>query len=463
MPTTVLADMFGQATNDVLKRLDLAANGWMHFTNAAKGIFGAFQNTAPVLAPCLGLLGVGFGFISRELTSIKPSAIMTEVNKAIGKVIEETNRRFEVMQEYVDQSVRNLMKETMDDDYKAPFETWNKCLRLPTKARIDDCQENTASYVGNLKYGFMFQNKYSEDAELSTADVKALELQLPLLKKWTDFHFLVLASLMKTYNESDGEQAAAMYKIYKSDYIQAGNLYVGYMEWALAKIRRSRIENNSIPPSLTCRSFKDHTKMDKYSREMYLKTSTRTCSFKCDRMGPEYCDMTSVRDCRNDRDGCRLCGGFCNADDYLYIQNNYLAGDQAVKSKEICNNYVNRLTSDVNAFWTREVELFLPIYKKTITKLEQESEGREEKKTHKRQENFKDDGSGQQFSPKAKSLNDFVKKKAEKEKQLEEIMLKGTSASQSLVNYLLTVRKNRKILKEKMMEEKKTKEYKAVN
>ena len=131
--STVLADMFGQATNDVFKRLDLAANGWMHFTNAAKGIFGAFASTAPILAPCLGLLGVGFGFISRELTSVSPADIMKEVNKAIAQVIEETNRRFEVMQEYVDQSVRNLMEETTNDDYKRQFETWNICLELPRK------------------------------------------------------------------------------------------------------------------------------------------------------------------------------------------------------------------------------------------------------------------------------------------------------------------------------------------
>ena len=99
VPSTVLADMFGKATSDVFRRLDLGANGWMHFTNAAKGIFGAFASTAPVLAPCLGLLGVGFGFINKELNSVSPAQIMAEVNKAIDKVVEETNRRSEVMQE----------------------------------------------------------------------------------------------------------------------------------------------------------------------------------------------------------------------------------------------------------------------------------------------------------------------------------------------------------------------------
>ena len=465
VPTTVLADMFGQASPAVLNRLALATNGWMHFTNAAKGIFGAFQNTAPVLAPCLGLLGVGFGLISRELTSVSPADIMKEVNKAIAQVIEETNRRFEVMQEYVDQSVRNLMEETMNDDYKGQFETWNKCLELPTKARIDDCQEDVARSVGSLKYGFMFQNKFSQDAELSRADVKALELQLPLLKKWADFHFLVLAALMKTYKEVDGKEAAGLYRIYKSDFIEAGNLYVGYMEWALVKIRKARLEDNSISPSLTCQSFEDVTRFEALSMATsnWLKTSTRTCSFKCDSMRPEYCDMTSVRDCTTNTDGCYLCGGFCSKDRALVVQHSYLETNQIAKSKEICNNYMNRLTSDLNAFWTREVELFLPIYKKIITKLEQENEDGEGKKTHKRQGNFTDDGSGQEFSPTAKSMNNFMKTKAEKKMQFDEIMLKGTSNSQSLVNYLRRVKKNRKILKKKIMAEKKKKEQKSVN
>ena len=133
VPSTVLADMFGKATSDVFKRLDLGADGWMHFTNAAKEIFGALAYTAPVLAPCLDLLGVGFGFINKELNSVSPAQVMAEVNKAIDKVVEDTNRRFEVMQEYVDQSVRDLMEETMNDDYKGQFETWNECLELPTK------------------------------------------------------------------------------------------------------------------------------------------------------------------------------------------------------------------------------------------------------------------------------------------------------------------------------------------
>ena len=108
----------------------MGANGWIYFTNAAKGIFGAFANTAPVLAPCLGILGVGFGFINKEPNTVSPPQIMAEVNKANEQVVEETNRRFEVMQEYVDQSVRELMQEAsremiIGDNLKHGMNVWS--------------------------------------------------------------------------------------------------------------------------------------------------------------------------------------------------------------------------------------------------------------------------------------------------------------------------------------------------
>ena len=86
VPSTVLADMFGKATSDVFKRLDLGADGWMHFTNAAKEIFGALASTAPVLAPCLDLLGVGFGFINKELNSVSPLKSWQRLTKQLTKL-----------------------------------------------------------------------------------------------------------------------------------------------------------------------------------------------------------------------------------------------------------------------------------------------------------------------------------------------------------------------------------------
>ena len=99
-------------------------------------------------------------------------------------------------------------------------------LSCQQKDLIDDCQIDSARSVNKLKYKFMFQKKLSENADLSTSEVKAVELQLPILKKWADLTFLVLAALMKTFKEDSDEVATAMYKKYKIDFIQAGNLYV---------------------------------------------------------------------------------------------------------------------------------------------------------------------------------------------------------------------------------------------
>ena len=461
VPSTVLADMFGKATSDVFKRLDLGANGWMHFTNAAKGIFGAFASTAPVLAPCLGLLGVGFGFINKELNSVSPAQIMAEVNKAIDKVVEETNRRFEVMQEYVDQSVRGLMEETMNDDYKGQFETWNECLELPTKDLIDDCQIDSARSVNSLKYKFMFQKKFSENADLSTAEVKAVELQLPILKKWADFHFLVLAALMKTYKEDSGEVATAMYEKYKIDFIQAGNLYVAYMEWALTKIRKARVEDNTKSPSLDCKGYDDNLgRYYWFPTNRNLRTSSRKCTFKCDSLRPDYCDLTTTRDCTTSTDNhCKLCSGlFCSVKRPLELQHYYLDSSQVDKSKEICRNYMDKLTSELNAFWQREIEVFLPIFKETIADLDDEPENGEEDGAQKRQ--GPDDGSGQKLSSKAKKISGRVDKIVNRDDEETENSLKGTSGSQSLEEYLNTVKKNNEMLQKKMKARKKLRKKK---
>ena len=464
VPSTVLADMFGKATSDVIRRLDLGANGWMHYTNAAKGIFGAFANTAPKLAPCLGLLGVGFGFINKELNSISPAQIMAEVSKAIDKVVEETNRRFEVMQEYVDQTVRELMEETMNDDYKGQFETWNECLELPTKAMIDECQIDTARAVNSLKYGFLFQNKFSQDSELSKAYIKALELQLPILKKWADFHLLVLAALIKTFKEDDGEVAEVMYEKYKVDFIEAGELYVGYMEWALEKIRQARIDDNTKSPSLDCKGFGDNLgRYYWFPTNRNLRTSSRRCSFKCDSMRPDYCDLTTKEDCTKTRNGhCKLCSGlFCSVTNSLNSHHRWLGNSQTRKSKDICKNYMNSLTRDLDAFWKREIKIFLPTLKAIITELNEEPETGEESDAQKRQ--VVNDGKGQKLSAKTQEknaeLNDMGKQTEEDTKS----SLKGTSTDQSPAEYLVIVNKNNQTVRQRMKGKKKLRKQKKTS
>ena len=467
VPSTVLADMFGKATADVIRRLDLSSNGWMHYTNAAKGIFGAFANTAPKLAPCLGLLGVGFGFINKELNSVSPAQIMKEVNKAIDQVVEQTNRRFEVMEEYVDQTVRELMKEAMNDHYKGQFESWNECIELPTKDMVNECQRYTARAMNTLKYQFLFQNKFPQEGDLPKADIKALELQLPILKKWADFHFLVLAALMKTYKDDDGEVGKVMYEKYKSDFTEVANLYITYMEWALIKIRKSRIEDNTKTPSLDCKGFNDDTGL-KWSMptNKHLKKTSRRCSFKCDNMRPDYCDLTSTEDCTTASNGhCKLCSGLiCSTTSALNSYHQDLARYQLTKSKEICNNYISRLTQQMDAFWQREVEVFLPIFKEILTELDEEPEGEEDDGAHKRQADKPDDGSGEELSDEMKKwinqLNILAKEKDQDVKNA----LKGISEKQSLAEYLKKVITNSKpLLNEMQAERKKLKKRKQAN
>ena len=436
--------MFGKATPDVIDKLGVTVD----FVSAANEIVGLFATTAPALGPCLGLLGFGFGLLDK-LNSVSPEEIIKEVNKAIEQVVENTNRRFEVMQEYVERQVREAMQEAMEDDYKGQFETWNQCLQLPTKARVDNCQEVLARVVNGLKYRFMFQRKYSENEEMSRAGVKSLELQLPVLKKWADFHLLVIAALMNTFKEDN----RAMYRLYRGNFINNGNLYIGYMEWGLNKIRQSRIEDNSKSPSLDCKDFNDQTKFHALAMPMFatLKSSSRRCSFKCDSMRPDYCDIVTTIDCSSDLD-CIFCSGYqCSSKAGLNVFHNILKRQQQKNSDIICETYIKRLEKDLNAFWTREVEVFLPIFKDIIKKISEELVGEEKKKNKKGKKDIIDDGSGQETLSNPKKMNDDKK---DIFRQDEENILKRTSGGQSLKDYLDTVKKNSEIFKEKMQEKK---------
>lgn len=157
---------------------------------------------------------MGFGFISSELTSVSPADIIGNVNRAIEQVVLESNRCFEVMQEYVGQTIRQLLKENWEDDYRGQFENWNDCIRVLNVTEVNNCQIAVARSMTALKWRFMFQSLFGEnpEGEISNDDVKSLELQLPFLKKWADLH-LVLAALMKTYEGMNGTDAEVMFEI----------------------------------------------------------------------------------------------------------------------------------------------------------------------------------------------------------------------------------------------------------
>ena len=98
---------------------------------------------------------------------------------------------------------------------------------------------------------------------------------------------------------------------------------------------------------------------------------------------------------------------------------------------------MNGLKTDFDAFWKREIEVFIPMFKGIITELEEEPVGVEQGEAHKRQRNTTEDGSGQQLSPAAKKAIAIVKD----DKKVEDIILKETT-DKSIVGYLLRVKEN---------------------
>ena len=233
------------------------------------------------------------------------------------------------------------------------------------------------------------------------------------------------------------------------------------MESALTKIRKARVEDNTKSPSLDCKGFDDNLgRYYWFPTNRNLRTSSRKCTFKCNSLRPDYCDLTTTRDCTTSRDNhCKLCSGlFCSVTRPLELQHYYLDSSQVDKSKEICRNYMDKLTSELNAFWQREIEVFLPIFKETIADLDNEPENGEEDGAQKRQ--GPDDGSGQKLLSKAKKISGRVDKIVNRDNQETENSLKGTSGSQSLEEYLNTVKKNNEMLQKKMKARKKLRKKK---
>lgn len=177
-------------------------------------------------------------------------------------------------------------------------------------------------------------------------------------------------------------------------------------------------------------------------------------------MRPDYCDLTTKEDCTKTRNGhCKLCSGlFCSVTNSLNSHHRWLGNSQTRKSKDICKNYMNSLTRDLDAFWKREIKIFLPTLKAIITELNEEPETGEESDAQKRQ--VVNDGKGQKLSAKTQKknaeLNDMGKQTEEDTKS----SLKGTSTDQSPAEYLVIVNKNNQTVRQRMKGKKKIKEAK---
>jgi len=458
VPTTVLAGMFGKKMSAEISKAALKANGLMHFLNFAKGTMKVFQNTAPKLGPALGLLGVGFGTINKELNSVKPRDIIKNVNKAIGKVISETNKRFEVMEEYVGQSIRKMIGETMDDDYRGQFEGWNRCLRYGTKDLVNECQRDVAHDLAALRYGFMAQKKYEDlNGIISNDDIKIIELQLPMLKKYADLHFLVLGALIKTYEDDESEMGRGLANNYKVDFVEFGRIYVSYMEWALRRIRQARLEDKPPTPQLTCQENDNELFRGLFPyTARYLETSFRKCEFKCTDMKTDYCKLESTETCSGK--GCMLCRGFfCNVEDELISYKAELDKAQLKESKSVCEKYASALTQDMDVFWKKEIEVFLPVYNSIIHDLEREMEEEDQEGEEEgvKREDIPNDPKMKEEAIKNDVFNSAEFKKMNNEKkECEKEALKGTRSSQSLSEYMNIVKANKKDIKLKRLKKK---------
>lgn len=122
---------------------------------------------------------------------------------------------------------------------------------------------------------------------------------------------------------------------------------------------------------------------------------------------------------------------------------------------------MNSLTRDLDAFWKREIKIFLPTLKAIITELNEEPETGEESDAQKRQ--VVNDGKGQKLSAKTQKknaeLNDMGKQTEEDTKS----SLKGTSTDQSPAEYLVIVNKNNQTVRQRMKGKKKLRKQKKTS
>ena len=367
VPTAALADMMGKLGSRAMRDMDLVANGWMHFQNFLKGAFDAFKDVTPVLAPCLGMVGVGFGFINRNENSIAAAKIIAEVNRANTQIINATNQRINALKDYVDQTARRILEKGMSDHYKGQNENWNNCINEPTLEDANYCQRDVARDVNGLKFIFMNEQKFKRDpdGEMSVADIRVLEMQLPLLRTWAVFHLKVLAVLLLTYeklnNEKGGTYNAKMYDNYKVYMSDNGNVYISYIEWAMRRIRQTRITDNKRDLSPFCTGYSDDISWRFYGR--YLSSTHQRCSFKPSTFSFSECNKELTQTCSN----CRCCLGFfgaCNTDTAEKASfHNTLSYMLRSDMDDIHREYMEKLAPNFDNFWKREIDSYLPTLK----------------------------------------------------------------------------------------------------
>jgi len=453
VPTTALADLFGKAPADWLSKVDKVADGWMAFGSAMTGTMSTvFSDVAPALGPLLGVIGVGFGFDPKTWNTVQPEQIIAEVNKAIKKVVEETNRRFELFREFVTDEIREYMKEAMEDDYRGQFETWKDCTEYDTFERVNDCQIDSALAAKRTKYKFMFQNKYEaensgNEVTLTHDEIKAIELQLPILKKWADFHLLVLGGIVKTYEDKNKK----LFDKYRGDLIEEGNYYVGYLEWGLERVRRARLDEQPSKPSLRCpygyeKEWKFCFSCGRMMSSKYLQWTSQKCEFKSTSMKASYCDIKGTKHCGRH---CFLGRGLFwrSADDSnLWSYQRSLHNDIQRRADTMVNEYNEKLSQDFNTFWKKEVKMYIPKFKEIIAEIEGDDSGKRDDAPEK-----------PKLTAEQKKIEEKLDAELKEEDEETKKILNGITAEMSLTDYLKKIKENTSLWQKKQAKKNKKK------
>jgi len=220
-------------------------------------------------------------------------------------------------------------------------------------------------------YFFIFQHLFAHDrsnpnnqTKLSDNEVKTLEAQLPLLKIWSELHVSVYAVLVKRFENVTNSDD---YKLSYDQMNTYGEKYTAYMKWAVQKIKTNRYLNQTDMQNFTCPSHNGPTHKEGISMSCHWRSSCRkldsmkqSCHFKCTSMSPAYCDQTITLRCKN---GCFLSSGMIYSDVTSKSLNDYqlqMRRYQEYYARETCKTYRDSLKPDVDNYWYKNIEFFLP-------------------------------------------------------------------------------------------------------
>uniref|UniRef100_A0A7M5WL93 Uncharacterized protein n=1 Tax=Clytia hemisphaerica TaxID=252671 RepID=A0A7M5WL93_9CNID len=371
VPTASLADSLGSLSPETMKKLGIDPEKWIKFSVAVKDAAEKAPMAAhPILKPVLNQMVSGLGL---KNTHRDPEAIIESVNKASYKIIIATNKRFNHLKEYVDQTGRKLLKHNMENHYLGQQENWANCLLRKSLWDSNKCQKDVEQDVNGLKNFFVNKRMYTlyPRKKMSVEDIKFLETQLPVTRTWAVFHLQIIAVLLRTLEKMKKDPKRAhkkkyyrnQYTLYKDKLRTNGQFYMGYMEWALKKIRKARIVENQFDEEPQCTKFEDE--FDGRTYGQCLQYSQKKCTFKPTKFSHKFCDLDITMSCSDCV--CKVCTGvfgICRTDTWITksLHTNVFSHIKD-RMDEISQKYIEDLKPRFNAYWSREVGRHISVLK----------------------------------------------------------------------------------------------------